>query len=76
MSVATVDPAVLAEPVTPLCFVRTAEGEPITSKGRVVVGSPSELQACLGNLLHGCTIDVVVDGGLLMVYVTDWAAGR
>ena len=74
---ATVDPAVLlAELAEPLCYARTAEGEPITSRGRVVVGSPGELHECLGDLLFGCTISTVTAGSWDMVYVTEWAAGR
>ena len=60
----------------PLCFARTAEGEPITSRGRLVVGTATELRENLGNLLVDCTIAHVVDAGLIMVYVTDWAVGR
>lgn len=74
---AAVDAVVLQGELTnPLCFARTAEGDPITSQGRVVVGTPSELVACLGNLLHGCTLAPFLNGALDTVYVTEWAAGR
>lgn len=60
----------------PLCLARNERG-PLTSKGRVIVGTPNELIAHLGwGALADCTIDGDVDGAVDTVYVTEWAAGR